>query len=130
MLIILPEKSDLPLYEQIADAIKDQIAKGILLSGDPLPPVRTLAALLGINMHTVRHAYSLLAADGIITMRTGQGTRIAPIPKKAALTPEMESRLLQGWRRLEQQAFLLGLTSAQLIDLIHRTIENKEPRHA
>lgn len=130
MLIVLPEKSDLPLYEQIADAIREQIVSGALAEGDSLPPVRTLAALLDINMHTVRHAYSLLAADGIITMRTGQGTRVAPIPKRSSITPEMESRLLQGWRRLEQQAFLLGLTSTQLIDFIHRTIEGKEARHA
>lgn len=130
MLIVLHKDSERPVYEQIADAIKQQLFAGNLQEGDELPPVRTLAGLLHVNMHTVRHAYRILAEEGIITMRTGRRTRIRPRPQKAAITPEVGRELLESWRQMEQQAFLLGITASQLIDFILKTVEKGGVRHA
>jgi len=76
MVLILPG-GDLPIYEQIVFAIKEAIFSGEIGYGQELPPLRELAAAMRINMHTVRHAYSLLAADGVIEMRAGNKTRVA-----------------------------------------------------
>jgi len=70
-----------PIYEQIADQLKLARDSGSLAPGDKLPSVRDLAAQLGLNRNTVARAYQLLRERGVLSGRTGQGTRIAaPAP--------------------------------------------------
>ncbi|QGA54037.1 GntR family transcriptional regulator [Sulfolobus sp. E5-1-F] len=56
------------VYEQIADQIIELIAKGVLNAGDPLPSVREMAAMLGVNMLTVDKAYKYLEGEGFVTV--------------------------------------------------------------
>lgn len=55
-----------PLYEQLSEAIKDDILTGKLKGGDKLPSKRNLAQHLGISKITVENAYSQLLAEGYI----------------------------------------------------------------
>jgi len=61
---------------QLKQQITWLIASGKLKAGDPLPPVQVLAERLGITLHTVRHAYQKLAADGLVESRQGRGTHV------------------------------------------------------
>lgn len=61
------------VYDQIADAITVQIATGEVGQGERLPAARDLADALGINVHTVLHAYQRLRDDGLIELRRGRG---------------------------------------------------------
>jgi LacI family transcriptional regulator len=61
---------------QLKQQITWLIASGKLKAGDQLPPVQVLAERLGINLHTVRHAYQKLAADGLVESRQGRGTHV------------------------------------------------------
>lgn len=63
-----------PIYVQIIDEVRSSIMLGLLKPGDRLPPVRRLAEQLNINLHTVRHAYSILAEHKIVSSRRGVGT--------------------------------------------------------
>lgn len=62
-----------PLYLQVRNEIVMRIASRELKNGDTLPSVRKLANQVGINMHTVNKAYSLLRTEGFVTIdrRTG-----------------------------------------------------------
>ncbi len=62
---------------EIADSVRDLLERGALAAGDPLPPVRTLADLLGVNRNTVVAAYRLLAQNGLVVSRGRGGTRVA-----------------------------------------------------
>jgi GntR family transcriptional regulator len=62
-----------PLFEQIAFAVKEAVARGELGSGDKLPSVRELAQELSINPNTVVRAYEALERDGVVTRRQGAG---------------------------------------------------------
>jgi GntR family transcriptional regulator len=64
----------LPLYRQIAEALRAQIRVGVYLPGQRLPTVRELGGRLGLNFNTVARAYRLLEAEGEIVTRQGQGT--------------------------------------------------------
>ncbi len=68
--------SGLPIYIQIIDQIKQQIANRSLKPGDQLPTVRALAQELRINFNTVARAYRLLDEAGIISTQQGRGTYI------------------------------------------------------
>jgi GntR family transcriptional regulator len=66
-----------PLYEQIAAAVKREIAAGRLLPGAALPSVRALAAELLVSLITIKRAYEELEREGIIYSRQGLGTFVA-----------------------------------------------------
>ncbi len=68
--------SPVPLYHQIAEAIREQIEFGELSPGDALAPLREAAHIWGVNLHTVRHAYTALSRDGLVESRGARGTRV------------------------------------------------------
>lgn len=84
-----------PLYRQIADGLRSLIARGQLVEGDPLPSVRKLGGMLGVNLNTVAKAYRLLSEEGVVELRHGAPARvIAPAP--AGSIDEAAKRQLVG----------------------------------
>jgi DNA-binding transcriptional MocR family regulator len=69
----LPE-NDLPVYQRLAEAIGERIAKNELAEGDRLPPQRDIARAVGVNVTTVTRAISILQQRGLIEARPGRGT--------------------------------------------------------
>jgi len=76
MKIIINSGSMIPIYEQIMDEIKKMIASGELVSGDPLPSVRTLSKDLKISALTVKKAYDNLETEGFTATIHGKGTYV------------------------------------------------------
>ena len=73
--------SGVPIYRQVLDQIRAQIASGRLPPDEFLPSVRQLAQQLQVNPMTVSKAYSLLERDGLVDLVRGQGMRVrAPTP--------------------------------------------------
>lgn len=66
-----------PIYMQIAQSIRQQIARGALAPGDALPTVRDLARQLTVNQNTVGRAYGLLRDEGLLDGHGSLGTRVA-----------------------------------------------------
>ena len=69
-----------PIYTQIVDNFKSQIAAGILQNGEKLPSVRELAGSLAINPNTIQRAYRELEMTGWIA--TVAGIRIRPLERR------------------------------------------------
>jgi GntR family transcriptional regulator len=67
-----------PLYAQIIDGLRRALVVGALRAEDPLPSVRELAAQLVVNPRTVLQAYRELEREGVLYVRRGQGTFVAP----------------------------------------------------
>lgn len=70
---------------EIARSIRSSIEEGILSPGDTLPPVRDLAAALGVNRNTVVAAYRQLSQAALVVSRGRGGTRVAdraPVPQE------------------------------------------------
>jgi GntR family transcriptional regulator len=77
----IDHSSLVPLYEQVAAAIRRAIAEGEARSGERLPPAKDLAAVLGVNANTVFRALRTLREEGLVEFRRGRGisvTGIAP----------------------------------------------------
>ncbi|MCS6871498.1 MAG: PLP-dependent aminotransferase family protein [Anaerolineae bacterium] len=66
-----------PLYRQLARALRERIAEGVLCVGDKLPPSRQLAAQLGVSRMCVVNAYTELLNEGILMASPGRGTFVA-----------------------------------------------------
>ncbi|GGA89237.1 GntR family transcriptional regulator [Ornithinibacillus halotolerans] len=83
MLIQLDFESNDPIYQQLVDQIIEGIARKELQPGEGLPSVRSLAADIGINLHTVNKAYKQLKQEGYILIHRQKGVVINPdgVPK-------------------------------------------------
>ena len=66
--------SSVPIYAQIVDQVREQLAAGRLRPGDQLPTVRQLASELRVNFNTIARAYRLLDDAGLISTQRGRGT--------------------------------------------------------
>jgi GntR family transcriptional regulator len=77
MQIRIDNASDRPVYQQIIDQVKRDIALGRLAKDERLPTVRQLAGQLAINPNTISKAYRQMEQEGIITTRPGAGTFVA-----------------------------------------------------
>lgn len=78
-MIVLDLADKRPIYEQIIDSIKQQIALGILSTNEKLPSVRQLAIEMSINPNTIQKAYTELERTGYIYSVKGKGNFAADI---------------------------------------------------
>src|SRR5437868_10279232 len=70
----LPANSELPVYRQVAEAIKEAMIAGSIRPGEKLPSSRELADSLDLSRLTVNRAYQDLAGQGYIRIIPGSGT--------------------------------------------------------
>ena len=118
MNIILNLRSDLPIYIQIVEQVRQQVATGKLKPGDQLPTVRALASDLRVNFNTVARAYRLLDEANIISTQQGRGTYILDEPPPE-ITQSLRIASLESLaRRFLAEALQLGFTAAQAIEYI------------
>ncbi len=78
--------SNRPVYQQIIDAVKREIALGRLRPSDKLPTVRQLAQQIVINPNTIAKSYRYLEQAGIITTRPGAGAFVSETKSQLSLT--------------------------------------------
>ncbi len=74
MKIIVRSQSELPIYAQIAQQIREQILSGQIPEGTVLPSIRALAREIGVSVITTTRAYGDLEKEGYIASRQGRGT--------------------------------------------------------
>ena len=77
MIIEVDFNSDEALYIQLCNQIIMGIATSVIHEGDSLPSVRRLADTIGVNMHTVNKAYSVLKREGYISLDKRRGAVIS-----------------------------------------------------
>jgi len=94
----------MPLYEQVSYAARRAIVAGQMRPGDPFPSVRALSRELKINPNTAHKVIGELLAEGLIEVRVGVGTVVAPLPRASAgerarlLKREMEELVVEARR--------------------------------
>jgi len=107
-----------PIYQQVADGIKKLIARGKLAEGTLLPPVRQLAADLGVNLNTIATAYRELQKDGLIVIKHGSGSVVA----SRTITERSQEELLRPLRTALTELVLAGLSSSKILSMVSREL--------
>lgn len=118
MYITIDEKDRRPLYRQVADEIKRLIAAGELSEGSSLPPVRQVAADLGVNLNTVAVAYRHLQTEGLIKIKHGSGAAV--IFRIAG--QKADEHVLAQLRAALTELILAGLTRAEAMGLVNEAL--------
>ncbi len=93
MIIEVDFDSDEAIYIQLCNQIIMGIATSMIQEGDSLPSVRQLADTIGVNMHTVNKAYSVLKREGYISLDKRRGAVIALDADKIRQLEEMRREL-------------------------------------
>lgn len=75
------------LYQQIAETLRQEILAGTRKPGDKLPPVRKMTEFWNCTPGTVQRAYKILAQQGLIQSRPGQGTKVTSQPDMKEIKP-------------------------------------------
>jgi GntR family transcriptional regulator len=120
MQIRIDNASDRPVYQQIIDQVKRDIAIGRLGRDEKLPTVRQLAGQLAINPNTIAKAYQQLEREGIITTRPGSGTFVANLDsdlsgsvKKRIICEDMERAVVDAFHmQIDSQTLLRWFNEA------------------
>jgi GntR family transcriptional regulator len=128
MLVRVQRGSSVPISRQIDTQLRAQILGGALAAGEQLPSVRQLARELAVNVNTVFRVYERLAADGLVELRHGDGTYVAPRRRNATNSQLAERRreFRQELDALVRRALMLGVAAADLPGWLAASIERVE----
>jgi GntR family transcriptional regulator len=113
--------SDRPVYLQIIDQVKRDIALGRLARQERLPTVRQLAQSLAINPNTIAKAFRQLEREGIIVTRAGAGAFVANLDSH--LSMEVRKRIVcDQLERVVVDAFHMQIDKETLKDWFNSTL--------
>ena len=79
--------NSMPLYIQLYNYLKDEIAKGAMAAGEKLPSLRKLSKDLGISITTTELAYSQLLVEGYVNSKPQSGYYVAQVAGSASMVP-------------------------------------------
>ncbi len=122
MHIVISNSSDLPIYAQIKDQVKEQILSGELIKDEMLPSLRQLAKDLKISVLTTTRAYNELEQEGFITSRQGKGFFVMSSGSdliREQLIRDVELNLT----RAIQSAGRAAMTNDEIISLLRLLLE-------
>jgi GntR family transcriptional regulator len=126
MYLPIDTNSGLPIFRQIANALKYYIATGRLAPNEQVPSVRELCASLQVNPATVNKAFRELELDGWLVTRRGLGTFVAEQPPKPSRGQAREV-LRERIADLVSEAARLGLSREDLLNAVrHQASELSE----
>ncbi len=122
MKIIIKNGSPIPIYEQVKNAIKDEILQGNVSPGEKLPSVRSLARELSISILTVKKSYDELELEGFIESRQGLGTFVGNYDPKLRFE-EKQKKLEESLLSAISMAKDIGMTKSDLIKVLEYLYE-------
>ena len=118
-------QSGIPLYEQIAHQILEQVEDGSLQPGDQLPTVRELAVKLGVNFNTVARAYRMLDKGEVISTQHGRGTFILDPRTRKGAKRGKEENIEDLTRFYIRKASYLGFDPEEIRAYFDRVVEEE-----
>lgn len=116
--------SEKPIFQQIAGQIEDAVFTGGLAEGSRAPSTNELAALLGINPHTVLKGMNLLVEEGILEKKRGMGMYVAQGAVEAIRRKRQAQFYRQYVRPLLEEAAKLNMSRADVAALLEKGEEH------
>ncbi|MBP7188065.1 MAG: GntR family transcriptional regulator [Ruminococcus sp.] len=125
MKIVIKNKSELPIYEQIEQQIKNQILDGTIGEDEQLPSIRQLARDLKISVITTTRVYNDLSDEGFIISVAGKGYFVAP-RNNDLLKERMLCEMEEGLEKAVSNGRNAGLSDEEIIAALKEYLNNAE----
>lgn len=123
MKIIIKNKSELPIYEQIKQQMKAQILDGTVTEDEQLPSIRQLARDLKISVITTTRVYNDLSDEGFIISVAGKGYFVAP-RNNELLRERMLFEMEEGFEKAVTNGRNAGLTDNEILTAFKKYMED------
>jgi len=120
--IIISNQSELPIYAQIREQLKEQMLNGRIPEGTTLPSIRQLAKETGVSVITTTRAYSELEAEGFIATMQGKGSVVLPTDNKL-LREQYLLRIEEGLSTAIDTAKAMGMSREELTGIFHNLMD-------
>ncbi len=121
MKIIVSNQSELPIYAQIKEQLKEQILNGQIPEGSTLPSIRQLAKEVGVSVITTTRAYSDLEAEGFIATMQGKGSVVLSTDN-SLLREQYLMRIEAGLTTAIETAKAMGMSEEELMELFRNLL--------
>jgi len=121
-LFVIDPRNKEPLYEQLAQQLRWQIAMGFLAGDEPLPSVRQLSSELGINPNTIQKAYRLMEQEGLIYAQPGRGNFVTPRVSEQR-KKQQEAQMVRVEEAI-RKAREMGIREEELQEVIRKIYES------
>lgn len=118
------QDSDVPIYRQISDSIKEDILSGRLAPGEYLPSIRALARELNVSVITTIKAYKTLQEEGVIMAVCGKGFYVNE-QNRARLREQNIGKMQDELQEIVRSAKLTGITEHELTEMLKKAIEKE-----
>lgn len=122
MKIIISNQSELPIYAQIKEQLKEQILNGQIPEGSTLPSIRQLAKEVGVSVITTTRAYSDLEEEGFIATMQGKGSVVLS-KDNSMLREQYLMRIEEGLSTAIETARVMGLPKEELMRIFHNLLQ-------
>jgi GntR family transcriptional regulator len=118
-----------PIYLQIVNQVKYQVASSRLAPGQELPPIRVLAEQLVVNPNTVARAYRELELAGVVTKRRTAGTYVSGASSPLARRERVRI-LTERVDALLAEARQMNIRTEEIVELLRQRDDamNEQPR--
>ncbi len=123
MKIIIQNSSDIPIYQQIYEQIKEEILSGKITQGEVLPSIRQLSRELKVSVITTTRAYTDLENEGYIMIVQGKGCfvkELNPDILENKIMSDIETHFIEIWKC----AKILKKTDEEILDIIKILMED------
>lgn len=125
MRIIISNQSELPIYAQIREQLKEQILNGQIPEGSTLPSIRQLAKEIGVSVITTTRAYSDLEAEGFIATMQGKGSVVLS-KDNSMLQEQYLLRIEDGLTTAIETARVMGMPDQELMQIFQNLVKAEE----
>ncbi len=122
MKILISNQSELPIYAQIREQLKEQILNGQISEGTVLPSIRVLAKEVGVSVITTTRAYNELEEEGFITSMQGKGS-IVLSKENDFLKEQYLMRIEEGISTAIKTAKRINMSEQQVTEMLHAAWE-------
>ena len=109
-----------PIYEQIADSLRMQIAKQLIAPDEKLPSVREIASELSINPNTIQRAIRQLEQEGYVYTVAGRGTFAANMD---SFTSPRRQELLEKFDKIVKELYVYHVDEEELLNRMHELMK-------
>lgn len=125
MKVIISTYSELPIYSQIKEQIKEQIMSGLIPENTTLPSIRQLARDLGVSVITTTKAYNELEIEGFILPKQGKGCIV--LPRDNNVIKEQYLKKIEEYFEIAiSNAYSCNIENDELIMILKNLLKNKE----
>lgn len=124
-LFIVNPRNKTPIYEQLVDQLRQQIASGVLCADEMLPSMRQLSIELGINPNTIQKAYRQMEQEGLIYTVSGRGCFVTD--DVAAFMQKQKKARLDALVREAARAREMGVTAEEIQAALRDVYKEEKP---